>query len=172
MCGVTDVDWSRTNSSGGRRSRRGQTLHDYVAGISVFILAVGLVLGLLPSVVAPVEDDGAVEETRAAQLAAEIPANLSVAGSRTRLDAANLTALMGTDLEGLRTRFGLKSWRYVNLTLTTLNGSRIVTDPSGTPLVTGASAAGEDPRTAARVVQVSRPTIDCTPACRLVVRVW
>jgi hypothetical protein len=169
---VTDVDRTRTNSRRGGGTRRGQTLHDYVAGISVFILAIGLVLGLLPSVVAPFGNEGAVEETQTGQLAAEIPANLSVAGSRTRLDTDNLTALMGTDVDGLRSRFGLKSWRYVNVSVTTLNGSRVLTDASGTPLTTGATAAGEDPSTAARVVQVSGTNIDCTPACRLVVRVW
>lgn len=172
MCGVTDVDRTRTNSGRGGGTGRGQTLHDYVAGISVFILSIGLVLGLLPSVVAPFGDESAVEKTQATQLAAEIPANLSVAGSRTRLDADNATALMGTDVDGLRSRFGLKSWRYVNLSLTTLNGSRVLTDAGGTRLTAGATAAGEDASSAARVVQLTDPDIDCTPACRLVVRVW
>jgi hypothetical protein len=67
---------------------------------------------------------------------------------------------------------GLGSWRYVNLAVTTLNGWQIVTNPSGSPLTVGATAAGEGPTTTARVVQVSREDIDCTPACRLVVRVW
>lgn len=152
----------------------GQTLHDYVAGISVFVLTVAVVLGLLPSVVAPFQaGDGALASTQARGIGDRVVANLSAAGAPNVLDAENVTALMGKDLEELRTRFGLRSSTFVNLTLTNLNGSEFVTDPSsGTPLTAGASAANEDASEAARIVRVGDPAVDCQPACRLVVRVW
>lgn len=154
---------------------RGQTLHDYVAGISVFVLTVAVVLGLLPSVVATFDVDSAdVDATQANRIADFAVSNLSVGDGANVLDAENLTSVMAKDEAELRERYGLADFRFVNVTLTNLNGSRILTD-SGTPptpMSAGPDAADEGATSAARIVQVSKSGFDCTPACRLVVRVW
>lgn len=155
---------------------RGQTLHDYVAGISVFILTVAVVLGLLPSVVAPFQSGGgAADATRATHVADRIVSSVSVAGTPNVLDGEAVSSLMSLDESALRDRFGLHSHQYVNLTLQELNGSAFLTDGAGATgavQVAGAPALGEDAVTAARVVRIDDPDFDCNPACRLVVRVW
>lgn len=152
---------------------RGQTLHDYVAGISVFVLTVAVVLGLLPSVVAPFNaDTGAAESTVAERIGEQVVANLSLSGAPNTLESDNVTSLFAKDEAGLRARFGLRDVHHVNLTLTNLNGSTILVDPGGTPQTAGASAATEDVSSAARIVRLDEPGFDCRPACRLLVRVW
>jgi len=154
---------------------RGQTLHDYVAGISVFILSVALVVGLLPSVVAPFQNEGgAVTATQADRIGDRIVSNFSSGSSPNILDARALDELMTKDEESLRDRYGLAEFRYANLTLTTLNGSRILEGPApaNAPQAAGASAADEEVSSASRIVELDDPSIDCIPACRLIVRVW
>ena len=154
---------------------RGQTLQDYVAGISVFVLTVAVVLGLLPSVVAPFQGEtGAVDGTIASTIGERVVGNLSVAGSPNVLDGDEVSTLLSKDESALRTRYGLKASQYVNLSVQTLNGSRTLSDGATppTPLSAGATAADEDTVTTARIVRIDDPTIDCRPACRLVVSVW
>lgn len=155
---------------------RGQTLHDYVVGISVFVLTVAVVLGLLPSVVAPFQGGGgAADASLSTQVGDRVVSTLSLDGAPNVLDGEEVSALMALDESDLRDRFGLRSHQYVNLTLQALNGSTVLTDGAGgTGAVqrAGASALGEDAVTAARVVQIDDPGFDCRPACRLVVRVW
>lgn len=152
---------------------RGQTLHDYVAGISVFILTVAVVLGLLPSVVAPFQDGGSggVDATLSSRIGDRVVSNLSVAGAPNVLDGDEFQTLMAKNEVGLRDRFGLTQGQYVNLSLQTLNGSRMIA-VSGTAQTAGATALGEDTTTSARVVKVDHPGFDCKPACRLVIKVW
>lgn len=154
---------------------RGQTLHDYVAGISVFVLTVAVVLGLLPSVVAPFNaDTGAVESTVAERIGDRVVANLSLSGAPNTLETDNVTSLLTKTEAELRTRYGLDTVHHVNLTLTNLNGSTILTDSSTPPQpqTAGASAATEDVSSVARIVRLDEPGLDCRPACRLLVRVW
>ena len=151
---------------------RGQTLQDYVAGISVFVLTVAVVLGLLPSVVAPFQGEtGAVDGTIASTIGERVVGNLSVAGSPNVLDGDEVSTLLSKDESALRTRYGLKASQYVNLSVQTLNGSRTLSDGADR-LAAGATAADEDTVTTARIVRIDDPTIDCRPACRLVVSVW
>lgn len=152
---------------------RAQTLHDYVAGISVFVLTVALVLGLLPTVVAPFQSDGeAVTATQATRVAGQVVGNLSVESVPNTLSAENFSALLATNATELRDRYGLPEGRYVNLTVTALNGSQILTNATGTPATAGATAANEEASDAARVIRVNADGWDCIPGCRLLVRVW
>lgn len=152
---------------------RGQTLHDYVAGITVFVVTIALVLGLLPNVLAPYQSDvGAATSSEAGRIGDRIVSNVSLAGTPNVLNATTLSALMAKNDAELQTRYGLEDHRHVNLTLTTLNGSAFVTDGGGTLMTAGDSTVGEDVSSVARIVSVSDPAFDCHPACRLVVRVW
>ncbi|MFB6311712.1 MAG: hypothetical protein ABEH64_11110 [Salinirussus sp.] len=144
---------------------RGQTLHDYVAGISVFVLTIGVVLGLLPGVIAPFSGDGtAVDASTATRITGQIVGNHSVADTETTLNESALGDVFALDEEDLRSRYGLGPEQHVNLTLTGLDG---------TPLhdTAGATAAGEDTSSASRVIELQPPGT-CSPACRLTVRVW
>jgi hypothetical protein len=170
---VIDVDRTRTHSGRGRGTARGQTLHDYVAGISVFVLTVGLVLSLLPAAVAPFEaTEDTVRGEQASRIGSQLVSNLSADGEPNVLGAGSVSAVMDRNQTQLRDRFGLASVRYVNLTLTSLNGSLIVSNTSNVPMTAGASAAGENAVAAARIVRTDGSDVDCTPACRLLVRVW
>lgn len=160
-----------TRSEGGEK--RAQTLHDYVAGVSVFVLTVAVVLGLLPTVVAPFQaNDESVTATQATRVAGQAVGNLSVDGVPNTLSAQNLSAMLAEDEDGLRERFGVPEERHVNVTVTALNGSRILTNASGVPATAGVTAANEDTSDAARIVGVNADGWDCTPGCRLLVRVW
>lgn len=153
--------------------QRGQTLHDYVVGISVFVLTVGLVLSLLPAAIAPFEATGdTVRGELASRIGEQLVSNLSAVGEPNVLGVGSVPDLMDRNQTQLRHRFGLASVRYLNLTLTSLNGSRIIANASGTPMAAGPSAADEDVVAASRIVQPAGPDFDCTPACRLLVRVW
>lgn len=161
----------RTN--GGSTGARAQTLHDYIAGISVFVLTLAVVLGLLPSVLAPFQSEaGAADATQAGRISDRLVTNLSVAGAPNVLNATELSAVMERDDSELRTRYGLASHRHVNLTLSSLNGSIVLTNATGTPLTGGGTLEGEGAVSAARIVSLDNRTYGCTPACRLVVRVW
>lgn len=155
-----------------RDRRRAQTLQDYVAGISVFVLTIAVVLGLLPTVLAPFQGGvEAADATAAGRIGDQLVGNLSAGGAPNVLDATALSAVVAADEGTLQTRFGLPSHRHVNLSLRTLDGSAYATDPAtGDPLTSGGSAAGEDAASAARIVSVN--ATGCDPACRLVVEVW
>ena len=164
-----------SGGSGQRRREpdRGQTLHDYVAGISVFVLTVAVVVGLLPSVVAPFEDTSrSVERTQAKRVVDQLVSNTSVAGSATLLNATGLESRLELSLAEIRNRSGLEQFRHVNVTLSRLNETSVVANGTGVPQTAGASAVTEEAARATRIVQVTKASYDCRPACRLIVRVW
>lgn len=154
---------------------RGQTLHDYVAGISVFVLTLAVVLGLLPSVIGPFQaESGTADATEAMRIADRIitAENHSFAGAPNRLNASAIDDLMNTSEATLQTRYGLASHQHINLSLRTMNGTTVLRNASGALLRTGGTAVSEEPRSAARIVTLDDESYSCTPACRLVVKVW
>lgn len=156
-----------------RRPQRAQTLHDYVVGISVFVLTVAVVVGLLPSVVAPFEDTSrSVERTQAARVADQLVSNATVTGSENVLNATRLASGLDRNLSELRSHYGVEDFRHVNVSLTELNRTSVVANGTGAPQTAGASAVTEQAARAVRIVQVDDPAVPCTPACRLIVRVW
>jgi hypothetical protein len=158
---------------GGTRGRRGQTLHDYIAGISVFVLTITAVLGLLPAVTAPYDAGGnAADVTIAERIGDRVVSNLSSPNDPNVLNTEAFETAMTLDDEGLQDRYGLEEYRNVNVSLRTMNGSRVVRNGAGARLSAGANAVGNDAATAARVVTMTDRPADCDPACRLVVRVW
>lgn len=160
----------RTN--GGSTAARAQTLHDYIAGISVFVLTLAVVLGLLPSVLAPYEAGGnSGDISQAERIGDHLVSNLSSATGPNVVNATELSSVLNESASDLQNRSGLREFQYVNVSVTTLNGSRVLSDGT-TNLTGGASAFGEDTSSATRIVQLTDPAYDCRPACRLVVRVW
>jgi len=164
----------RHRRRGWRGDERGQTLHDYVAGISVFILTVTLVIGLLPSVVAPYQAEGnAADVTKVSRISDRLVSNLSTASAPNVIDAGQFSQVMAKSDDELQTRYGLEDYQNVNISLVTLNGSAVVPDPTGPgSLAAGANDAGNTATATARIVSLSDPPAACRPACRLVVKIW
>jgi len=163
----------RHRRRGWRGDERGQTLHDYVAGISVFILTVTLVIGLLPSVVAPYQGTGNVADaTKTDRISDRLVSNLSTASAPNVLNIDLLSNVTNKTNEQLQVRYGLSDHQNVNLSVTSLNGSAIVRNGSGDPLAAGANTVGNDPTSSARVIALSERRPHCQTGCRLIVRVW
>lgn len=164
---------TRGRDAGGRtRGERGQTLQDYVLGIGLFTLVViGLLTVLLPTAFAPFEDTvGGDKKAQADRVADQLVANTSVPGESNRLNATEIEGIVSADQEQLRDRFALPDTSWINVTVSTMNESRVVTSASGTTLAS-ADGPGDNPAaTSARVVTLSDDS--CPTACRLVVRVW
>ena len=162
------------NRRRGHRARdRGQTLHDYVAGISVFILTVTVVIGFLPSVLAPYQANGNVADaTTVERISDRLVSNLSTASAPNVLDSDQLSSVLAKDNGELQRRYGLAEYQNVNISVVTMNGSAVVRNQSGDALTAGANNAGNPTTAAARVISLSERPDRCTPACRLVVEVW
>ncbi|MFB6297536.1 MAG: hypothetical protein ABEH56_03350 [Salinirussus sp.] len=151
---------------------RGQTTQDYLIGILVFIAVVTVVVGLLPSFTEPFEDETGGESTaRADRVAQQIVSNLSAVDQPNLVNSSRLMDVLELDEEALRDRYGLGT-ANANVTVETLDGDTYVTNASGTPFVSREGYAGENAATTARIVRLTNETTGCSPACRLVVRIW
>jgi len=156
----------------GSVANRGQMLHDYVFGIGLFLLIVaGILVGVLPTVLAPFEDTvGGDRTAQADRIAERVVTNSSVDGEANLLDVTTLESIVTADQAQLRDRYTLPRTTRVNLTVTTMDGSRTVDTASGETLATAAGPGQQPSATSARVVRLSDDS--CPTACRLVVRVW
>lgn len=157
--------WRRTS-----RVARGQTLHDYTVGISLFVLTLSTVLAGLFGFVGPLSTEvGSEEVSQSERVATTVVQNLSTGQRPNELDSGELVATLARSEDDLRTRWGIPQSARLNVTLTTLNGSRIVSD-GGSKLTAGSPYQRNVAASTARVV-----TLDdgpCRPGCRLVVRAW
>ncbi|QLH76341.1 hypothetical protein HZS55_03050 [Halosimplex rubrum] len=149
---------------------RGQTLHDYTVGISLFIITVSTVLVGLFGFVGPLSTGvGSEEVSQSERISTALVQNLSTGRQPNELRAGLLTTALSRPETQLRTRWGLERSTRFNVTFTTLNGSRIVTG-GGTKLAAGSNYEGNAAGSTARIVQFDDGT--CRPACRLTVRTW
>ena len=145
---------------------RGQTNIDFAYGVSVFILAVIVTFSLVPNLLAPfqapVGNDQTVQSNRAS---AQLLADLSVAGSSNELDTGVTNDFFDdADLTSMRGRFGFDDTTRVNVTLQTGTGERTV----------GPGYEGQSVGSALRVATGYDDATygECSPTCRIVVRVW
>lgn len=150
---------------------RGQTLQDYVLGVSLFLVTVLVIVGtILPTVTAPFDQEiGGDKISQADRVAETIVSNASDGAGTNRLDVGVVENIVGKDTATLRERFGLPETALVNVSVAPLNGSRVHRSASGTALATSMAPSG-DAAASARIVTLSDDS--CAPACRLVVRVW
>lgn len=153
-------------------ANRGQTLYDYTVGIGLFLVIVtGVLVGVLPTVLAPFDDTvGGDKAAQADRITERIVANSSVDGEANLLDSGTLESVVMADQGKLRDRFTLPSTTRMNVTVTTMDGSRVVDTASGETLATAAGPGQRPAATSARIVRLSDES--CPTACRLVVRVW
>lgn len=169
---TTGIQHTGSSSPG----KRGQTLYDYALGISLFVLTITATVSLLPSLVPTGQDapSGAVSATTD-RVARDIVANETTGtGSEEHaLDPGGLQSLAALSADELEQWFGIRTTWQVNVTVTTLEGNSFVTAANTSPLTAGSPYRGQPGGEAVRIVTLSNDSYaDCTPACRLVVRVW
>ncbi|WP_449271414.1 DUF7287 family protein [Haloarcula marismortui] len=150
---------------------RGQTLQDYVFGVSVFLLTVTAVVGAgLPTMLATF-DDGTRGDTdaQAKRVADQIVMNTSI-GAGNQLNTTLVEAIAGSDVDTLQNQYRLPTTSTVNVTIRNSTRSGAVVTDSGVTLSAGRDATGRTFSKAVRLVTIGNSS--CDPACQLIVRVW
>lgn len=151
--------------------RRGQTLHDFALGVTLFILTVTFVFGLFPSYLAPFTAGAeGSDQMRAERVSQQLVQNHSSAGDENVLNVTQLKTTLNLDQDGLRNRYGLSPVATVNITVKHADNQSIVVD-GGQRLATDQDSRNQTAASTARVVQLQDRST-CRPACRLVVKVW
>lgn len=144
---------------------RGQTLQDFVLGISIFILGFVLVLSLIPGLLTPFEPAvGTAEQATADRIASTIVSNLSIPAQPNTLNSTETATLFALSTTDLKDRFGVTSTTHVNVTLESLDGSAR-NDTVGDP------ATRDELAESIRLVSFDDPSRS-EPAYRLIVRAW
>lgn len=158
-----------------RNDERGQTLQDYVVGISIFVVVAFAALGFFPNVLASFQADaGGDVQAQSERIADQIATNASTSGSVNELDLSVVEEITEKNEAELRDRYVLAETSNVNVTVETLDGNEYVRRSGGDNLTTDSRYYGRSAATTARIVTVRPETsvVGCQPACRLVVRVW
>lgn len=150
---------------------RGQTLHDFALGVSVFLVTVSVVLTMIPGIFAPFSASTQSQHSVVAdQVASGVLDDLTEDGRRNHLDTAGTDAFFdGSTVPGtaadLRNRYRLERFTKVNVELVTGDESFSIGD----------DYEGEAVASTQRVVTMNG-TGDggwsCSPSCRIIVRVW
>ncbi|QLK25455.1 hypothetical protein HYG81_15405 [Natrinema zhouii] len=159
-------------------AERGQTTQDFAIGIGVFLLAIAFVFSFLPSIVTPFDSSVSGAETAQADrivdrivhnVSTDTPNELDSSDFNENYTGTNLAAQLGLRANGP----GSDDTVYdnVNVSVVSINGSVPVTDANGEKLAGGEHYSDQPAASAARIVTVNSPDT-CTPACRLIVRVW
>lgn len=157
-----------------RRDERGQTLQDFVVGISIFIVVVFLALAFFPQLLSGVHSTNTADnEAQADRIARQIVTNSSVPGTTNALDVSRIEGLMDRSEEDLQKRFNVNGTVSLNVSFVVLNGSDVyVETPAGVPLTSEPNHFDNEAGSAARIVTFYQPVEHCDPACRLEVRAW
>ena len=157
---------------------RGQTLQDFILGISLFIVTVTFVLGLFPSFLSPfTTGSGGEERAQADRVARSMVVEHATEEGQTSLNASQLQDVLDDSQSDLRLRYGLPENAGVNITVRDLDGNSIVSHDGG-KLATEKKRKNQTASSVARVITFDPESIPagdpnpCKPGCRLVVKVW
>ena len=149
---------------------RGQTLQDYVTGVSLLLIVVIFVFGLFPNYLTPFTAGvSGAEQAQADRIGRNMISNLSVEAGRNTLNASRLRSVLALSQPELRDRYGLPNAAEINITVRDPETDRIVTD-GGQKLATDRQYRDTTAASIGRVVTLDNGT--CSPACRLVIYVW
>jgi hypothetical protein len=161
-----------------RADNRGQTLQDFILGISLFIVTVTFVLGLFPSFLSPfTTGSGGEERAQADRVARSMVVEHATQEGQTSLNASQLQDVLDNSQSDLRSRYGLPENAGINVTVRDLDGNSIISH-GGAKLATEKKRKNQTASSVARVITFdpeSVPASDpnpCKPGCRLVVKVW
>lgn len=156
---------------------RGQTPQDFAIGMSIFLLAVLTVLAFVPSIFTPFTAPETAVDGQADRASTAVMGELTVDGSSTTLSNSTTEIWFNTSqqqpTDDFAASLGLESYRDVNVTITRLDGSNAshVVELNNTNLTAGEPYDGEPSSTMVRIVRIP-DSDECSPACRMVVRVW
>lgn len=150
---------------------RGQTLQDYVIGISIFVVVVFLALSFFPGLLNDFQSGSVGDhEAQADRISRQIVTNNTVPGTENQLNATAIEGMMDQSEDDLRQRFGVNDTVNLNITLESLNGDYYINDTR--TLTSEPNYYDTTAGTSARIVTLSDDGYGCSPACRLVVRAW
>lgn len=165
---------------------RAQTVQDFAVGISIFLLVVGAVFLMFPSLFTPYEQAIADEgpDSQADRIGMLIADNVTGdADGANELTDDEIEYWFDKNDDELREAVGVSSSTQVNVTMTTMGTSSNqpielnATEVDADEAAAGPEYRGRDASTAARIVTLGNcsaldPSTDCETAYRLVVRVW
>lgn len=154
---------------------RGQTLQDYLLGISLLLLTVAGVFGFFPEVFVPFQETvGAEDRLMADRLADEVvEVNATVEEERTvNLTALNRTLTDPDGLGRLKNRSGIPAWMPVNVTVQDEDGTLLIRGESGEAGTVYRDDGSEAVATRVRTIQAQNRSSPCADSCQVVVRVW
>lgn len=145
---------------------RGQTLQDYVIGVSIFLLATAFVVGFIPTLFTPFTAPVDASQTaQADRYAAEVLSEVTQPDSKNVLDGAETDSFFAN--ESNLDRIPTSEQADVNVTLVDGNGT--VQHAIGLPY------QGESTAAATRIVVPESGyggNHTCTATCRIEVRLW
>lgn len=150
---------------------RGQTLHDFAIGVSVFLITLSIVLTMVPGIFTPFSSSTQSHHSvMADRVASGVLDDLSEDGTRNRLDTARTdeffdTSVVPTDEVDLRDRYGLD--RFVDINVELITGEKSFN--------IGDTYEGRAVASTQRVVTMDGKGDGgwhCSPSCRIIVRVW
>ncbi len=158
---------------------RAQTVQDFAVGISIFLLVVGAVFLLFPTLFTPYEQAIADEgpDSQADRIAMLIADNVSGDEATNELTSDEIEYWFENgDFTGA---VGVSDNSQVNVTMTTMGtgSDDPIKDGGGNQLAVGPNPDNQDAATASRIVTVGDAVSiagpeGSAPAYRLVVRVW
>jgi hypothetical protein len=139
----------------------------------VFIATITVIIALLPSFTTPFQSGvGGDSSAQADRVAQQIVSNLSSIDEPNLLDGPRLEGVLALNRTQMENRFGLSEGTNVNVTVESLDGSALVRNGSGAALASSVTYSGTAAAATARIVRLSNGSYACSPACRLVVRIW
>jgi hypothetical protein len=147
---------------------RGQTLQDYVAGVSILIIGVIFVFSIVPLILSPYQSPIDADQTAISKrVAIKVVDTLTVARGVTQINETRVTdyfspAAEPADADALRDRYDLEDDVQINVTVQTAESrsDETIGDAVG------------DHAVAATTRIVTDGGYYCRPTCRVIVRVW
>jgi hypothetical protein len=159
---------------------RGQTVNDYLLGITIMLLSVIIVFGFFPEIFTPFDQQVTSEEgAMADNLASKLVTNSTTGGSQQQIDFVTLQVLL-TELENTPELAGVPENR-TNWNVTVLNneGESVTLKSSardfGGEIVNGGTTWDNDlAESRVRYVEAqdTNQVLNCQNGCRIIVRVW
>ena len=170
----TRANRSRTISIGS--ADRGQTTQDFAVGIGVFLLAIAFVFSFLPTVATPHDSSISGAERAQADRIADRILYSATTETPNEIDATEFEDTYASASEDeLIERLGLRSsgGNAIDRVHITVEGLDTNATIGSTTDWTAGEEHGDRPvASSVRIVTVANGPESCTPACRLIVRVW
>ena len=163
-----------------RHSDRAQTAQDFALGIGFFIVAVAFVFAFVPSMLTfTTADPGVKASSQADRASTSLIQNLSTGDRPNELEGVRTAAFFNASANesDLQDDLALPNTSFINVTVRTLDGAKIVDVPDGdgndVRLAGGREYPTRQPAAeVSRIVTITDNGGACEAACQLIVRVW